>query len=110
MSTFITDALEKFKEHVDVNLVFGETREVKGKSIIPVATFGYGFGGGTGKGKSGNNDEGSGEGGGGGFKGKPIGVFECKENYTRFIPAVSFKEIILLTFIFLIFLRRLFKK
>ncbi|MHB0975744.1 MAG: spore germination protein GerW family protein [Candidatus Aquicultorales bacterium] len=57
-------------------LVFGETRMVGEKAIIPVAKVGYGFGGGGGTGKAPQAETGEGAGFGGGINLKPVGFIE----------------------------------
>jgi len=116
--------LENLKQGMNIGLVFGESREIGRKTIIPVAHFSYGMGQGEGGGSKGrksccddkqnielqdenevvadgsteessNKDKGGfGEGFGGGFKAKPVGIFQITENKTLFIPVVSAKQII----------------
>lgn len=70
-----------------VETVFGEPKEVQGKTVIPVArvAYGYGFGGGEGHDTGGQN-AGSGGGGGAGISVKPMGAFVITETDERFIP------------------------
>ena len=83
-----------------VNAVFGESRVVGSKTIIPVASVGMGFGAGGGEGK-GQPDgdkpccEGSGGGGGGGAISRPMGILEVTEEQTKFIPIIDTSRVIL---------------
>lgn len=109
------------KRGMDISLVFGKPVETQGKTIIPVSRLAGGFGGGEGESPAipqGDNDEdaaendnrGRGIGGGGGLHNEAIGVFEVTENYTRFIPAVQFKHILILTGMIMTFIIKLKKK
>jgi len=120
-----TKFLENLKQGMNIGLVFGESREIGSKTIIPVAHFSYGMGHGEGKAKSEKDccnkpeDESSeansevedkqhtsekkssglnstGEGFGGGFKANPIGIFQITENRTIFLPVISAKQIMLI--------------
>lgn len=116
--------LENVKKGLNIGLVFGESREVGSKTIIPVAHFSYGMGHGEGKSKPGhkfmkesagdhhlpeNRDELNvsektekdtwekgefGQGFGGGFKAKPVGIFQITEDKTIFLPVISAKQLI----------------
>jgi len=89
--------VNKLSESVRVGLVFGEPIETHGKTVIPVASYGFGFG------MGGDFNEGSEEaaeskqsgGGGGGGGVHPMGVFEISELYTRFVPAINFREVLI---------------
>ena len=101
--------IEQLQKSARVEIVFGEMIETKDKSIIPVACVGYGFGGGAGKGGMGKKDtdkpQGEGQGGCGGVASKPMGIFEITEEKTRFVPVITFKEILIGVFGLLIFWR-----
>lgn len=119
--------LENVKQTLNIGLVFGDSREIGRKTIIPVAHFSYGMGHGEGKAQPGFNvertnasslseekigfnhesslDQGkdtsktsTGQGFGGGFKAKPLGIFQISDDKTIFIPVVSAKQIILIAF------------
>jgi uncharacterized spore protein YtfJ len=119
MKEMMKSISDKLSEHLNTSIVFGESREIKDKILIPVSAiaFGFGFGSGekNGKGKKGKSipetespdipkDEElkknislkSGGGGGGGGKAMPLGMFEITQERTRFIPVISAKHIIVL--------------
>lgn len=102
---------ENMSKGMKISLVFGEPIVAQGKTIIPVSRVAGGFGGGEGmtpeipfkaEGDDTDVDEekkdrrGHGVGGGGGLKNEAVGVFEIGADYTKFIPAVQFKHILVL--------------
>lgn len=64
----LADAVKSF----GVQAVYGDSREIEGTTVVPVALMAYGFGAGSG---SGTGDEGDGEGAGGGGYTLPIGAY-----------------------------------
>lgn len=83
-----------------VNTVFGESRVVGRKTIIPIASvcMGFGGGGGEGKGQPGGESsccEGSGGGGGGGGMSRPLGVLEVTDEETKYIPIIDTTRVVL---------------
>ncbi|HSP55292.1 MAG TPA: spore germination protein GerW family protein [Dehalococcoidia bacterium] len=99
-TTVINQILDRVKNAARVELVYGESREVHGKTIIPVALVGYVFGGGEGSG-TGPHHNGSGEisagiggGGGGMVRVQPVGVLEVTDYETRLVPIVDWTRII----------------
>ncbi len=91
--------LDRVKNTVRVDLVYGESREVHGKTIIPVAAVAYAFGGGAGVGvkPSGNGASegvGRGSGGGGAVRVQPVGVLEVTDDETRLVPVLDWTRII----------------
>ncbi|UCH35105.1 MAG: sporulation protein [Armatimonadota bacterium] len=91
-------ALERVKEMLDqvagtarVETAYGESREVAGKTIIPVARVSYGGGGG-GQGRQGEAEqgqEGVGGGGGLGVNVQPLGCFIVTKESERWVPVVD---------------------
>ncbi len=95
----VTQILDRVKNAARVELVYGESREVRGRTIIPVALVAYMFGGGAGSGVSrpGNGaseDVGGGSGGGGSVRVQPVGVLEITEDETRLVPIIDWTRII----------------
>ena len=95
-------ALERVKELLDqvaraarVETVYGDSREVAGKTIIPVARVSYGGGGGGGKGKANGDQEGLGGGGGLGVAVQPLGCFVVTDNGERWVPVLDVTRIAL---------------
>jgi uncharacterized spore protein YtfJ len=102
---------ETLGKGMKISLVFGEPIEAQGKTIIPVSKVTGGFGGGEGitpdfvvkddsedsvKDIEKKDRRGHGVGGGGGLHNEAVGVFEVSADYTRFIPAVQFRHILVL--------------
>lgn len=79
-----------------VEAVFGESRQIGDKVIIPVGKISYCWGGGSGKGK-GPGQEGEGEGGGFGMgvKVKPIGFITVTPDRVTYEPIVDLAPIII---------------
>ncbi|MDP2727148.1 MAG: spore germination protein GerW family protein, partial [Dehalococcoidia bacterium] len=81
------------------NAVFGENREIQGKTIIPVASVRYGFGAGGGEGTGPAVGEGqppttgSGGGGGGMVRAKPVAVLEITPDETRVLPVMDYTRL-----------------
>src|SRR3989304_6024780 len=95
----VSQILDRVKNTVRVDLVYGESREVHGKTIIPVAAVAYAFGGGGGTGvnPSGNGASekvGRGSGGGGAVRVQPVGVLEVTEDETRLVAVLDWTRII----------------
>ena len=94
--------LDRIKAAGRVELIYGESREVNGKTIVPIAavayTFGAGAGSGAGMDHSLNGGGGSGTGGGGGGGGsvrvQPVGVLEITDDETRLVPIMDWTRII----------------
>ncbi|MDQ1529903.1 MAG: hypothetical protein QOE37_8 [Microbacteriaceae bacterium] len=63
-----------------VNAVYGQSQEIEGTTVVPVALVGYGFGGGQDAGEEG------GSGGGGGGYTLPIGAYIGDSLGVRFQP------------------------
>lgn len=92
--------LDRVKASARVEIIYGESREMHGKTIVPVAAVAYGFGagGGTGVEPSHNGGSesktGSGGGGGGGVRVQPVGVLEITDEETRLVPVIDWTKII----------------
>lgn len=99
-TTVVNQILDRVKNAARVELVYGESREVHGKTLIPIALVAYIFGGGEGSG-TGPHHKGSGEisagiggGGGGMVRVFPVGVLEVTEYETRMVPILDWTRII----------------
>ncbi len=95
----VSQILDRVKNTVRVDIVYGESRELHGKTIIPVAAVAYAFGGGAGVGvnPSGNGATekvGRGSGGGGAVRVQPVGVLEVTDDETRLVPVLDWTRII----------------
>lgn len=99
-TTVIDQIIDRVKNAARVELVYGESREMHGKTIIPVALVAYMFGGGEGSGTgphhngSGEARAGSGGGGGGMVRVLPVGVLEVTDYETRLVPIIDWTRII----------------
>ncbi|MCL5962443.1 MAG: hypothetical protein M1358_24545 [Chloroflexi bacterium] len=90
----LISVLEKLKDTANVNVVFGESRVIGDKTIIPVALVSHAFGAGSGGGSAGPEGEamhgvGGGGGGGGRVKVRPLGVLEVTPRKTIIVPVVD---------------------
>ncbi len=94
----LASVLEHIRGTANVDVVFGETRIIGEKAVIPVATVSYGFGAGSGEGPSpAAPKDGAlawGGGGGGGVRVKPIAALEITAQKTRLIPIIDVTKII----------------
>lgn len=95
-------ALEQVKEMMErvtgsarVETVYGEPREVAGKTIIPVARVMYGGGGGGGTGKAEQGQEGGGGGGGLGMGIHPLGIFVITDKEERWVPVIDITRMVI---------------
>lgn len=90
----LSSVLERLRDTASVNVVFGESRVIGEKTIIPVALVSYAFGAGSGGGSAGPESEtmhgvGGGSGGGGKVKVRPLGVLEVTPRRTMVVPTVD---------------------
>src|SRR5574340_1222928 len=90
----LASVLERLRDTASVNVVFGESRVIGDKTIIPVALASYFFGAGSGGGSAGPEDQamhgmGGGSGGGGKVRVRPLGVLEVTAGRTRMIPVAD---------------------
>jgi uncharacterized spore protein YtfJ len=79
--------------------VYGPSRTVGDRTIIPVARVAYGFGLGGGASPT-SAGAGSGGGGGAGVKATPVAVVEISPGGTRIIPVVDVGQIVMRAFVF----------
>ncbi|WP_210479582.1 GerW family sporulation protein [Naasia sp. SYSU D00948] len=83
---FLQALAEKLHLSGRADTVFGEPREVAGRTFIPVARVAYGLGGGYGKPVTSEGGDTVPQSGGGGIQTTPIGAIEITPSSTRFIP------------------------
>jgi uncharacterized spore protein YtfJ len=91
----VKEMLERAAQSARVETVYGETRQVNGKTIIPVARVTYGGGGGEGKGKRTEGEEGEGGGGALGVHVQPLGVFVVTDQQERWAPVIDVTRVVL---------------
>ena len=91
----IREMLKSIAEAAKVETVFGEPREIAGKTVIPVARIAYGGGGGGGQGQCGESGTGTGGGGGLGVNVQPLGVFVITEGAERWVPSVDVTRVMI---------------
>ncbi|MHB9288239.1 spore germination protein GerW family protein [Halobacteriales archaeon Cl-PHB] len=82
-----SDLLGSLQDSANARAVFGDPVERGGRTVIPVARYGFGFGGGSGTEPGEEDDEaaGSGVGMGGGLMARPVGALEITDHDTRFV-------------------------
>jgi uncharacterized spore protein YtfJ len=92
----VMQKLDAAKDAMTVRRVFGDSYQVDGATVIPVAVVKGGGGGGGGEGR-GPDQQGSGTGAGMGFgvNVRPLGVYVVKDGDVRWQPAVDVMRIIL---------------
>jgi uncharacterized spore protein YtfJ len=107
----ITEIITK---SADVNLVFGSSKVIEGKTVIPVCAVKYAFGAGSGSHTESEdeNRNSEGNGGGGGISNTPLGLFEITAEKINFKPVINFNHILKIITIGMIisFLRKIFLK
>jgi len=84
----LEDLQQRFRDmqgQAGVRAVFGETIQVDGRKIIPVASVAYGFGMGGGEGA----EKAGGGGGGGGIRVEPLAVIEVVGEKLKIQPIVN---------------------
>ena len=90
---FLEDLQERFREmqgQAGVRAVFGETIEIDGRKVIPVASVTYGFGMGGGQAPKGSdNGSAAGGGGGGGVRVEPLALIEVRDGRLKVQPIVN---------------------
>jgi uncharacterized spore protein YtfJ len=89
------EMLEKITGAARVETVYGEPREVAGKTLIPVARVMYCGGGGGGQGRRESSGEGTGGGGGVGVSVQPLGMFVITAEKETWVPVVDVTRIVL---------------
>ncbi len=90
---FLDELQRRFQElqgKADVRTVYGETIELNGRRVIPVASvqYGFGMGGGSGPTKSKGNAPGGG-GGGGGVRVEPVALIDITDGKLKVEPIVN---------------------
>ena len=97
----LKDIANQIKASANVETLFGESRQIGDRTIIPVARVSYGFGAGGGEGTSpkdagtGVRPIGSGGGGGGGVSASPVGFIVVTEEGTEFVRIRYWKNAII---------------
>lgn len=86
IETPVKTLFQKFADHKDVSLVYGDPIEVGLTKVVPVAKLHYGFGGG--------GDNAGNNGGGGVFRINPVGVYEITPDRVKFKPTRSGGQLI----------------
>jgi uncharacterized spore protein YtfJ len=86
MSLNVTDILERARDVMSVQRVFGEPINQNGVTLVPVASVRGGGGGG-----GGPNPQGDGQGGGGGFglMARPVGAYVIRGDQVEWRPAID---------------------
>lgn len=98
--SILSTIIDRVKASARVEIIYGESREMHGKTIVPVAAVAYGFGAGGGSGvepgRNGGSEvkTGSGGGGGGGVRVQPVGVLEITDEDTRLVPVIDWTKVI----------------
>lgn len=90
----VFDNIRGTRDALTVKRVFGESYEVDGVTIVPVARIAGGAGGGGGEGTDENDQQGRGFGTGFGLSANPIGVYEVRDGDIAWKPAVDANRII----------------
>jgi uncharacterized spore protein YtfJ len=92
----VLDKLGAVKDTMTVSRVFGESYQVDGVTIVPVATVRGGGGGGGGEGKaSGGEGTGTGAGFGFGVIVRPLGVYIVKDGEVSWQPAIDVQRVVI---------------
>ena len=82
----ITKQIADTVTQTGVKMAYGDTVDVDGTTILPVAVGSYGFGAGEGGADADSALSGEGSGGGGGGMSLPIGAYVTRDGHTRFEP------------------------
>lgn len=94
----VSELTDRIKGSARVEVVYGEPRELRGRTVIPVAVAAYAFCAGAGAGSLGGGDgRGAGTGGGGGggaVRVHPVGVLEVSDEGTRLVPVLDWTRIV----------------
>ena len=86
----IKELIDQVGRAARVESVFGESREIAGRTVIPVARVCYGGGGGGGEGKAEESkQQGCGGGGGLGVGVRPVGFLVVTEEAERWVPVLD---------------------
>lgn len=90
----VFDNIRGTRDALTVKRVFGDSYEVDGVTIIPVARVAGGAGGGGGEGTDEDDNQGRGFGGGFGMGANPIGVYEVSGGDIAWKPVVDVNRVI----------------
>ena len=92
----VLDTIKGSRDALSVKRVFGDSYEVDGLTLIPVARVSGGAGGGWSEGGPGDEDgEGGGSGSGSGFglRVSPIGVYQVRDGVVEWKPSVDVNRV-----------------
>lgn len=91
MSVKATDIIDRAREAISAQLVFGEPIHQNGVTVVPAAAVRGGGGGG-----GGPDQQGRGEGGGGGFglMARPVGAYVIRGDQVEWRPAIDTTRLI----------------
>lgn len=89
----VLDNIRASRDALTVRRVFGDTYDLDGVTIIPVARVAGGAGGGGGEG-TGDEESGSGFGTGFGMGAIPVGVYEVCDGHAEWRPAIDVNRIV----------------
>lgn len=90
----VFDNIRGTRDALTVKRVFGDSYEVDGVTIIPVARVAGGAGGGGGEGVDEDDKQGRGFGSGFGMGANPIGVYQVRDGEIDWKPAVDVNRVI----------------
>lgn len=92
---YIKELVDQVSENIGARTVFGESRKVGDKVVIPVAQVSYGGGGGFGHGEEEKTGGGTGGGGGLSIKAKPLGVIVVTEDDVAWMPTPDVTRVVI---------------
>jgi uncharacterized spore protein YtfJ len=101
------ELLEKMRDSLRAEMVYGEPYEKGGMTVIPAAVVLGGGGGGSGR-RGKDTGEDTGEGGGFGLVARPVGAFVIENGTVRWQPALDATRLILAGALVLLVLSRRF--
>ena len=114
--SILNSITDKIRISANVETLYGESRQIGDRTVIPVAKIRYGFGAGGGEGhgpsEDGNTSVGTGGGGGGGAMVSPVGYIVVDQYGTEFVRIRSWRQAVvpgLIGLLFGIILAKLFK-
>ncbi|RJQ53287.1 MAG: sporulation protein [Actinobacteria bacterium] len=97
---YVRELVQEISQNVKAETVFGESRQIGDKVVIPVASIGYGGGGGGGMAPQTEREEGGTGGGGGlGIKAKPLGVVVVTQDTVEWLPTLDATRVVITGFI-----------
>lgn len=89
----VFDNIRGTRDALTVKRVFGDSYDVDGVTVIPVARLSGGAGGGGGEASDDESDESRGYGSGFGIGARPIGVYEVKDGSVQWKPVIDVTQI-----------------